>query len=68
VITQRFGPIRQLSRGELLRVLAVAGGRPPVRMGVSIAAIEQHDGEVLARTSDGDADPPFTSRRNGARS
>jgi FAD-dependent urate hydroxylase len=55
VISERFGPIRQLSRGELLGVLAASAGRPPVRMGVGIAAIEQHGGEVLARTSDGEA-------------
>jgi FAD-dependent urate hydroxylase len=55
VISERFGPIRQLSRGELLGVLAASAGLPPVRMGVGIAAIEQHGGEVLARTSDGEA-------------
>lgn len=31
VITDRFGPIRQLSRGELLGLLATAAGKPPVR-------------------------------------
>lgn len=55
VITDRFGPIRQLSRGELLTLLAAAAGHPPVRMGVNIEAIEQRDNEVLARTSDGEA-------------
>ena len=55
VISERFGPIRQLSRGELLGVLAASAGLPPGRMGVGIAAIEQHGGEVLARTSDGEA-------------
>jgi 2-polyprenyl-6-methoxyphenol hydroxylase-like FAD-dependent oxidoreductase len=55
VITDRFGPIRQLSRGELLTLLAAAAGHPPVRMGVEIEAIEQHDDEVLARTSDREA-------------
>ena len=54
VITDRFGPIRQLSRGELLTLLAAAAGHPPVRMGVEIEAIEQRDSDVVARTSDGE--------------
>ncbi len=54
VVTDRFGPIRQLSRGELLALLAAAAGHPPVRMGVGIEAIEQRDDEAVARTSDGE--------------
>ena len=54
VVTDRFGPIRQLSRGELLGLLAAAAGKPPVRMGVGITGIEQQGNEVLARTSDGE--------------
>jgi len=54
VVTDRFGPIRQLSRGDLLGLLAAAAGKPPVRMGVGITGIEQQGNEVLARTSDGE--------------
>lgn len=52
-LTDRFGPIRDLARGELLAVLADAAGRPAIRMGVSIAAIEPRGDSVLTRTSDG---------------
>jgi FAD-dependent urate hydroxylase len=54
VVTHRFGPIRQTSRGELLTLLAAAAGHPPVRMGVALEAVEQHDNQVMARTSDGE--------------
>jgi 2-polyprenyl-6-methoxyphenol hydroxylase-like FAD-dependent oxidoreductase len=54
VVSDRFGPIRQLSRGELLKLLAAAAGNPRLRMGVGIAGIEQHGREVMARTSDGE--------------
>jgi 2-polyprenyl-6-methoxyphenol hydroxylase-like FAD-dependent oxidoreductase len=54
VITERFGPIRQIGRGELLGLLSAAAGNPPVRMGVSIEAIDDGGREVTARTSDGE--------------
>ena len=54
VISERFGPIRQLSRGELLKLLAAAAGALPARMGVGIEAIEQQGPELVARTSDGE--------------
>jgi FAD-dependent urate hydroxylase len=55
VITERFGPIRQIGRGELLGLLSAAAGNPPVRMGVSIEAIDDGGREVTARTSDGES-------------
>jgi 2-polyprenyl-6-methoxyphenol hydroxylase-like FAD-dependent oxidoreductase len=53
VIAERFGPIRQLSRCDLLALLAAAAGHPSVRMGVGIEAVEQQGDDVLARTNDG---------------
>ncbi len=57
VITERFGAIRQLSRSDLLSLLARAAGDPLIRMGVSIQALDQRGREVIARASDGDARP-----------
>jgi 2-polyprenyl-6-methoxyphenol hydroxylase-like FAD-dependent oxidoreductase len=53
VVTKRFGPIRQISRGSLLRLLEQAAGNPEIRMDVAIEAIEDKGNAVAARTSDG---------------
>jgi 2-polyprenyl-6-methoxyphenol hydroxylase-like FAD-dependent oxidoreductase len=53
VVTKRFGPIQQISRGSLLRLLEQAAGNPEIRMGVAIEAIEDKGNAVAARTSDG---------------
>jgi len=55
-ITDRFGAIRQISRGELLRILFDAAEKPDVRMGVSIAAVEDRGHDVVAGLSDGSED------------
>jgi 2-polyprenyl-6-methoxyphenol hydroxylase-like FAD-dependent oxidoreductase len=54
IVTDRFGPIRQIGRAELLALLSKAAGDPPVRMGVSIEAIDDRGNEVAASTSDGE--------------
>jgi 2-polyprenyl-6-methoxyphenol hydroxylase-like FAD-dependent oxidoreductase len=54
IVSDRFGPIRQLSRGELLRILCAAAGNPRIRMGVAIEAIDDGGREAVARTSDGE--------------
>lgn len=53
LITDRFGAIRQIGRAELLGLLTAAAGKPAVRMGVAIEAIEDKGDEVVARSSDG---------------
>lgn len=53
IVTDRFGPIRQIGRGELLELLADAAGHPPVRMGVALQAVREEGDDVVVRTSDG---------------
>jgi 2-polyprenyl-6-methoxyphenol hydroxylase-like FAD-dependent oxidoreductase len=55
IVTKRFGPIRQISRGALLRLLADAAGSPAIRMGVAIEGIEDKGSHVTARTSEGES-------------
>ena len=51
--TEKYGQIRMLGRGDLLRLLHQAGGNPKIRMGVTIATMTDTGDTVRVRTSDG---------------
>ena len=51
--TEKYGQIRILGRGDLLRILHRAGGSPNIRMGTTISAMTDNGDSVRVRTSDG---------------
>ena len=50
---EKYGQIRILARGDLLRILHRAAGAPNIRMGVSVSAITEKAERVSVRLSDG---------------
>lgn len=52
-ITQRFGPIQGISRGELIELIRTRSEGLPIHFETTVAALEQHDEEVEVTFDDG---------------
>jgi 2-polyprenyl-6-methoxyphenol hydroxylase-like FAD-dependent oxidoreductase len=52
-LNEKFGEVRMLARGELLRLLARAAGDCRIRMGVTATDIVPHEERIQVATSDG---------------